>query len=130
MAGPDARPEPKPDPGAGPTVSDHSAYAEIAHSEEFRRLRGRHRGFAFPWTVAFLAWYLLYVACANWAPGLMSTKVAGNVNVALVWGLLQFLSTFVIAFLYSRHARRHLDPVAGELNDRFESTRSQTGAAS
>ncbi|MET9023863.1 DUF485 domain-containing protein [Actinopolymorpha sp. NPDC004070] len=129
MAEPDARPEPKPGPGSGLTVADHREYAAIAHSEEFGRLRRRHRGFAFPWTIAFLAWYLLYVVCANWAPGLMSTKVAGNINVALVWGLLQFLSTFVIAFLYSRHARRHLDPVAGELNARFENARSQSGAA-
>ena len=33
----------------------------------------------------------------------MGTKVVGNINVALVFGLLQFVSTFVIAWLYSRY---------------------------
>ncbi|GAA5036673.1 DUF485 domain-containing protein [Actinopolymorpha pittospori] len=107
------------------TVRQDETYAGIARSEEFRGLRRRHRAFAFPWTIAFLAWYLLYVVCANWAPGFMSTKVAGKINVALVFGLLQFLSTFVIAFLYSRHARRRLDPVATELNARYEKAVNQ-----
>ena len=43
---------------------------------------------------AFLAWYLLYVVMSNWATGFMDTKVVGNINVALVFGLLQFASTF------------------------------------
>ena len=41
--------------------------------------------------------------------------------MAVVFGLLQFLSTFVIAYLYARHANRALDPLATRLRDRFES---------
>jgi uncharacterized membrane protein (DUF485 family) len=100
-------------------VRQNEAYAEIARSDDFAELRRRYRGFAFPWTVAFLAWYLLYVICASWATGFMNTKLFGNINVALVFGLLQFLSTFVIAYLYSRHARRRLDPTADELVARY-----------
>ena len=105
---------------AEPTaVKTQEAYTSLAQSEEFRDLRSRYRRFAFPWTLAFLAWYLLYVVCANWAPGFMDTKVLGNINVALVFGLLQFASTFVIAYLYSRHAGRQLDPKADELVARY-----------
>ncbi|WP_040421947.1 DUF485 domain-containing protein [Actinopolymorpha alba] len=100
-------------------VKQHQVYTEIARAEEFQELRQRYRRFAFPWTAAFLIWYLLYVVFANWAPGFMSTKVLGNLNVALVFGLLQFVSTFVIAFLYSRHARRRLDPLADKLIARY-----------
>ena len=100
-------------------VKQQEAYSAIAKSDEFRGLRKSFRSFAFPWTIAFLAWYLLYVICANWAPGLMNAKVLGNINVALVFGLLQFASTFVIAILYSRHARRELDPKADELVARY-----------
>ena len=32
---------------------------------------------------------------SNWATGFMSTQVVGNINVALVFGLLQFVTTFV-----------------------------------
>jgi uncharacterized membrane protein (DUF485 family) len=40
--------------------------------------------------------------------------------VALVFGLLQFVSTFLIAWLYSRYASRRLDPLAEQLRGRVE----------
>jgi uncharacterized membrane protein (DUF485 family) len=43
--------------------------------------------------------------------------VFGNVNVALLLGLGQFVSTFAIAWGYSRYASRHYDPQAIELHD-------------
>jgi uncharacterized membrane protein (DUF485 family) len=50
----------------------------------------------------------------------MDTRVVGNVNVAVVFGLLQFASTFAIAYLYSRYSTKHLDPLADKLRDEFE----------
>ena len=44
----------------------------------------------------------------------------GNINVALVFGLLQFVSTFTIAYFYARHANKSLDPLAAKLRDEFE----------
>src|SRR5690606_39183766 len=55
-------------------AAQRRAYAELARSDDFRELRRRYRGFVFPWTIAFLAWYVLYVFCAMWAPGLMRTS--------------------------------------------------------
>ena len=65
-------------------------------------------------------WYLLYVICNNWARDFMDIKVVGNINIALVWGLLQFVSTFAIAYFYARHAKKSLDPLASELRDEFD----------
>ncbi len=45
----------------------------------------------------------------------MARTVAGHVNVALLLGLLQFVSTFALACGYLAYARRRLDPLAGEL---------------
>ena len=89
----------------------------IQQSAEFTQLRRRLRGFVFPMTVAFLAWYLLYVLLSDYAHDFMSTKVFGNINIGLIFGLLQFVSTFLIAYLYSKYADRRLDPLASELND-------------
>ena len=50
-------------------------------------------------TVAFLLWYALYVLLSAYARDFMSTKVVGHINVALIFGLLQFVSTFLIAWL-------------------------------
>ena len=36
-------------------------YDRLHETAEFDELRRRYRGFAFPATVAFLTWYLLYV---------------------------------------------------------------------
>jgi uncharacterized membrane protein (DUF485 family) len=89
-------------------------------SPEFQELRKRFRGWAFPMTAAFLAWYLLYVVLSGWARGFMGTKVFGEINVALIFGVLQFVSTFLIAWAYSRHAATKLDPLADELREEIE----------
>lgn len=98
-------------------------YDRLHATPEFAELRSRYRGFAFPATVAFLVWYLLYVVLSNWAGDFMSTKVVGNINVALVFGLLQFVTTFGLAWLYSRYSTAKLDPLAAELNRRYEEER-------
>lgn len=102
---------------------DHvtAAYDQMHESADFQELRRRYRAFAIPWTVAFLAWYMLYVIMSNWATGFMNIRIVGNINVALVFGLLQFLSTFVIAWLYARRAHRDFDPLAAKLEARYES---------
>jgi uncharacterized membrane protein (DUF485 family) len=98
-------------------------YDRLHETPEFTELRRRYRGFVIPATVAFLAWYLLYVVMSNWAGDFMSTKVVGNINVALVFGLLQFVTTFVLAYVYSRFANKRLDPLARELNDDYNLNR-------
>ena len=95
-------------------------YRQAQDSPEFAQLRRRFRSFAVPMTVAFLAWYLLYVVLSNWAGGFMGTKVVGNINVALVFGLLQFVTTFLLAYIYSRYATRRLDPLAARLLADYE----------
>jgi uncharacterized membrane protein (DUF485 family) len=95
-------------------------YDRLHASADFTELRRRYRGFVFPATVAFLTWYLLYVVLSNWATGFMNTKVVGNVNVALVIGLLQFVTTFLIAWMYSRFSAAKLDPLATKLEEEYE----------
>jgi len=102
-------------------VTEHEVYERIAGERDFAELRRRYRRFAFPATIAFMVWYITYVICNNWARDFMDTRVIGNINIAVVFGLLQFVSTFVIAYLYSRYSTKNLDPLAGKLHDEFES---------
>ena len=117
------RPSP---PGGSPEAQD---WEEIASSPEFQVLRHRLRSFVFPMTGLFLAWYLLYVLLASYAPSFMAIKLVGNINVGLVFGLLQFVSTFLITFLYVRFADRKLDPLAFQLRDDIENGRRTEGDA-
>ncbi|MFI7221039.1 DUF485 domain-containing protein [Micromonospora maritima] len=102
-------------PASAPSESTADRYLAVQRSEEFAGLRRALRGFIFPMTVAFFLWYALYVILSAYARGFMGTKVIGNINVALVFGLLQFVSTFAIAWLYSRFANRRIDPVADRI---------------
>ena len=92
----------------------------VQRSAEFIALRTAFRRFVFPVTVAFLVWYGLYVIMSAYARGFMSHKLFGNINVALVFGLLQFVSTFVIAWAYTRYADRRMDPLADRLRADIE----------
>jgi uncharacterized membrane protein (DUF485 family) len=100
--------------------SDHPVYVELSSSPEFSELRKKFRAFVVPATIAFMAWYLLYVVMSMWAQDFMTTKVVGNVNVAVVFGLLQFVSTFLIAILYGRYMSKNADPLARELKHRYD----------
>lgn len=95
-------------------------FARVQESAEFGELRRSYRSFAFPLTVAFIAWYLLYVLLSNYAGGFMGTKLFGNINVAFVFGIAQFLTTFLIAWWYARHAAAKLDPKAEAIKTRME----------
>ncbi|WP_376766032.1 DUF485 domain-containing protein [Amycolatopsis pithecellobii] len=95
-------------------------YVAIQRSPEFGALRSRFRGFAFPMTCAFIAWYLVYVVLAAYAHDFMSHKLIGEVNVAIVMGVLQFVSTAVITIAYLRFAKRRIDP-------QVEKVRQQAG---
>lgn len=89
-------------------------------SPEFIRLRHRLHAFAFPVTGLGLAWYLLYVVLGDYAHWFMSIKVIGAVNIGLLFGLAQFVSTFVITGVYLRYAARRLDPLADRIRADLE----------
>jgi uncharacterized membrane protein (DUF485 family) len=83
-------------------------------------------------TAAFLAWYFLYVLLSTYAHDFMSRSVVGNIHVGLVFGLLQFLSTFAVTMAYARWADTKLDSERERLREIVEtgtgSLQSRTGA--
>ncbi|SNR47464.1 DUF485 domain-containing protein [Blastococcus mobilis] len=104
-------------------------YLGAQNSPEFVDLKKRFRAFAFPMTFAFFAWYLLYVLLSTYAPDLMATRVFGNVNLGLLLGLAQFVTTFAITHLYVAHANRRTDPISDEMRERLEHHEYRTAGA-
>ena len=100
--------------------SRHAQYVAVQHSPEFQDLRSRLRRFVFPMTAFFLVWYATYVLLGAFAHDFMATQVFGNVNVGLIIGLGQFLTTFVITGLYVRFANRELDPRSAAIREELE----------
>ena len=95
-------------------------YLAIENSREFRRLRRTQRRFVLPMVMIGLIWYIVYVLAASWATGFMSTKVIGNVNWGVLFGLAQIVTTFVITTVYVSYAGRRLDPEAKRIRAKIE----------
>ncbi|MCW7945983.1 membrane protein [Streptomyces hygroscopicus] len=114
--------------GEAGTARVADVYLEVQRSAAFREVRSRYRRFVIPGFAVFFSWYVGYVVTAQTAPGLMTRPVAGAVNVAMVAGLGQFLTTFVFTWAYARHARLRRDRAALDLRwDTQELTRGLRG---
>jgi uncharacterized membrane protein (DUF485 family) len=128
-SGPAVPPARQPHPE--PVVSSSAAadvYLEVQRSEAFQEVRRRYRGFVVPASTGFFLWYVAYVVAATTAPGVMARPVFGAVNVAMLAGLGQFLTTFLLTWAYARHARLRRDRAALELRwDTQELTRGIRG---
>lgn len=104
---------------------EHDVAADVdfvkeSQSEEFQELRKTHRSFVFPMAVFFLVWYFAYVLLADYAHDFMSIKVLGNINMGIVLGLLQFVSTFAITAAYVSFSNKKLDPKSSKIRERLE----------
>ncbi|MEX2291443.1 MAG: DUF485 domain-containing protein [Mycobacteriales bacterium] len=97
-----------------------TSYLVMQESPEFQELRRRYRGWVLPVALGALVWYFAYVALAAYAADFMGQRLVGNINVGLVLGLLQFVSTFAVTALYIRHADKSLDPASQRLREKFE----------
>ncbi|MFD5409674.1 DUF485 domain-containing protein [Streptomyces nojiriensis] len=119
--------QPAPAHGGGRSAPDASdIYLEVQRSAAFQEVRTRYRRFVVPATAGFFLWYVAYVVAATTAPGLMARPVVGAVNVAMLAGLGQFLSTFLLTWAYARHARLRRDRAALDLRwTVFEQERGQ-----
>jgi uncharacterized membrane protein (DUF485 family) len=103
-----------------PPAHTAQQFLDMQASPEFQELRTRLRRFVFPMTGFFLVWYATYVLLGAFAHDFMAIRVFGNVNVGLLIGLGQFLTTFVITGLYVRFANRELDPRAAAIRAEME----------
>ncbi|MRH93615.1 DUF485 domain-containing protein [Nocardia sp. SYP-A9097] len=110
--------------GAPPRTATAAEFVAAQASPQFQELRNRLRRFVFPMTALFLAWYVAYVLLGAYAHDFMAHKVIGNINVGLLLGAGQFVSTFVITALYVRFAGRELDPRAAALRAELEGGRA------
>jgi uncharacterized membrane protein (DUF485 family) len=106
-----------------------TVHERVQAGPEFRTLRRRMRGFAFPMSAAFLLWYFVFVLLTSYARDLMATPVFGEVNLGLVIGLGQFATTFALTAGYVRYARCRLDPLAEQIRATIEDDPSRAAGA-
>ena len=107
-------------PAASATAASGQNFVAVQNSPEFQELRSRLRRFVFPMSALFLVWYFAYVMLGAFAHDFMATKVWGDINIGLLIGLGQFLSTFIITAIYVVWANREFDPRAEAIRSELE----------
>jgi uncharacterized membrane protein (DUF485 family) len=105
---------------ASTTPAGGQQFVAVQASPEFQELRNRLRRFVFPMTAVFLIWYFVYVLLGAFAHDFMATKVWGDINIGILIGLGQFVTTFLITFIYVGFANRELDPRAEAIRAEME----------
>ncbi|MDU0478131.1 DUF485 domain-containing protein [Staphylococcus chromogenes] len=100
-----------------PTAAEFRAMQESA---QFQELRKTFRSFTFPMSIVFFVWFLCYVLLATYQPNLMAMKVFGNVNLGIIMGLLQFVTTFLITWIYIKFANKNIEPRAAAIREAME----------
>jgi uncharacterized membrane protein (DUF485 family) len=101
-------------------------YIAEENSPRFRELKRTHRSFVFPLSAFFLVWYFVYVLLAGWAKDFMAQPVIGDINMGLLIGLGQFVTTLIITLWYVSFANSRLDPKSAAIREDLE--RQEAGA--
>lgn len=103
--------------GGTPSSIDYVAFAQ---SPRFLELKRRRNRFVIPLAAFFLVWYFGFVLVAAYLPAVMAIPVVGSVNLGLVLGLGQFVTTFVITMWYVSFSNKTLDPMGAALRAELE----------
>ena len=102
------------------STENEKVWVETQASPEFQALKRKFRNYAFPVAALSVAWYFLYVLLTGFARDFINQKLFGNITLAFVLGILQFVTTFVIAWAYDNHSTKHLDEASDKIARQVE----------
>lgn len=106
---------------AGPperAVGETVHWEGLEQTEEFRQLLKARMRFVLPATIFFLVYYFLLPLGNGLAPDFMKTRVIGEVNIAYLFALSEFVMAWVLAYLYIRKANTVFDTLAAKVRAR------------
>src|SRR6266550_1249196 len=86
--------------------SNQVDWSRVTQMPEFRAMVRAKLRFIIPATLFFVVYYFALPVLVGYAPGLMSKRVIGVVNIAYLFALSQFFMAWIIAALYLRAAAR------------------------
>ncbi len=84
------------------TVDDWQA---LDDDPQFKHLVAAKRRFIIPATIFFVLYYFSLPVMVGYYPTLMSRNVYGNMNLAYIFALSQFVMAWLVMLLYVRRAR-------------------------
>lgn len=90
-------------------------WSAIAASPKFKELTRRKTRFVAALLFFSVTYYLLLPIGAAYFPDLFAMRIAGPVNLGLLFALSEFLVAWAVAIAYTRRANADFDPAAHEL---------------
>src|SRR5438034_4322157 len=81
-------------------------WSRVTQLPEFRGMVKAKLRFIIPAVVFFIVYYFALPVLVGYAPGLMSKKIFGVINIAYLFALSQFFMAWIIAALYLRAASK------------------------
>ena len=109
-----------------PDPASATDWDRVAESREFKDLIAAKKAFVVPALVFFIVYYFLLPVLVGYAPRFMSQKIWGNVNLAYLFALSEFLMAWIIAALYVR-ASDAFDAISKDIIDKTTDGRSLRG---
>jgi uncharacterized membrane protein (DUF485 family) len=86
--------------------SDPVDWSRVTQMPEFRSMVKAKLRFIIPAVIFFVVYYFALPVLVGYAPGLMSKKILGVINIAYLFALSQFFMAWIIAALYLRAAAK------------------------
>jgi uncharacterized membrane protein (DUF485 family) len=86
--------------------SDPVDWSRVTQMPEFRLMVRAKLRFIIPAVIFFVVSYFALPVLVGYAPGLMSKKIFGVINIAYLFALSQFFMAWIIAALYLRAAAK------------------------
>lgn len=139
-AAPPEWPPPRPDPqpygydapryysyGQAPWDEPYTPHGSRRHGDDLVALRSAYRLLRRTSTLTALGSFVVYVVLSCSAPGLMGSRIAGELSLGMALGLLQLVVTFAAVFWYGRSAQRSVDPLARAVRERAAGARGNAG---
>jgi uncharacterized membrane protein (DUF485 family) len=90
---------------------------QLAATPEFRNLVRQKRRFVLQATAFFVVYYFALPILVGYFPEMMNRKVWGQVNIAYLFALSQFVMAWVVAALYVMKAEK-FDEMAADVTRR------------
>ena len=92
-------------PPVDATQTTTAEWARVEADPEFRELVHTKRGFILPATIFFIVYYFALPVLVGYWPDFMSRDVIGQINIAYLFALSQFVMAWIVMVMYVRRAR-------------------------
>jgi uncharacterized membrane protein (DUF485 family) len=79
-------------------------WEKIASSSDFRELIREKRNFILPATIFFLVYYFGFLVFIGYFPEVAEMNVIGNINIAYLSAISEFVMAWALVYLYVRRA--------------------------